>query len=541
MNLSRGIDCFFNRCILISIFFFSCTEFIFANVKVNPLFSDGMVVQRETTIPIWGWANPNEKIEVKASWGKIATTVTDVNGNWRVDIETPKAGGPFTIVISGNNIIKINDVLSGEVWLCTGQSNMDFALEKFLGDSREPKYQPLVEQIRNEVATANDNQLRHIEVLQNPSLDKKESNFTGKWISAVPGEIKKITATGYFFAKELRQKLNVPIGLVECSWGATRVQPWISKEAYLNDENLKDYFLANQKEINKNIAKIDDTKYVDTLYLQKLSTWKAKGEKGKKPKPTITDPRLDRQTPTTLYNGMLHAIIPYAIKGAIWYQGESNAVYLPNQYQDFFTAMIKSWRADWSQGDFPFYFTQLASCKRGNDKADKGWAIVDDHLRRTLELPNTGMAVLHDVGEAKDVHPHNKMDVGKRLSLWALQNDYGIKVSAVSGPLYHSHKIKKDKIEVKFSEVGSGLMVANKILTNAAVAVNQPLSWFEIVGKDGVWHKAKAKIISDNKIVVWSNFVQNPINVRYAWSATPEGANLYNKEGLPAAIFSTTK
>lgn len=512
-------------------------KFLLANVTVNPLFSDGMVVQRETIIPIWGWASPNEKVVVQTSWGKTKNTVTDVNGNWRVDIKTPKAGGPYTISISGNNTIKINDVLSGEVWLCTGQSNMDFALEKFLRNARESKYQPLVAQLREEVATANDDMLRHIEVLQNTSLHKKGKSFEGKWVSAVPGEIKKITATGYFFAKELRKKLNVPVGLVECSWGGTRVQPWISEEAYLNDKNLKDYYLANQKEVKITIEKLDNPTYVDTIYNKKLAKWKAKGEKGRKPKPTITDPRTSSQTPTTLYNGMLHSIIPYAIKGAIWYQGESNAVYLPNQYQEFFTTMINSWRADWNQGDFPFYWAQLASCKRGNDEADKGWATVNDQLRKSLELPNTGMAVLHDIGEAKDIHPHNKMDVGKRLALWALKKDYGIKVPAVSGPLYHSHKVKKNKIQVKFKEVGTGLMVAKKHLTNSAVSVNEPLSWFEIVGENGVWHQAKAKIVSKNKIEVWSNNVEKPVAVRYAWSGTPEGANLYNKEGLPAAVF----
>lgn len=511
---------------------------LLAHVRVNALFSNHMVVQRNTKIPVWGWADPNEKVEVIGSWGKSATTVTGTDGKWRVDLQTPKAGGPYTITITGKNKIIIDDVLSGEVWLCTGQSNMDFAIEKFLNNSREPQYQPLVEYIKNEVATANDDNIRHIEVLQNTSLYEKQTDFSGQWISAIPKQVNKITATGYFFAKELRKQLNVPIGLVECSWGGTRVQPWISEETYMSDKNLKEYFEANRKEVKETIEKVDAPGYVDKDYEHKLALWKGKGKKGKQPKQAI-HPTKDRQVPATLYNGMLYAIIPYAIKGAIWYQGESNAVYMPNEYEDYFTAMINSWRADWGQGDFSFYWAQLASCRRGNDKADKGWATVNDQLRRTLKLPNTGMAVLHDIGEAKDIHPNNKMDAGKRLALWALEKDYDKSVDAVSGPLYKSHKINGNKIQIKFTEIGSGLMTGRKHLLEKTNPVDEPLKWFEIVGEDGAWKPAEGRIISKNTIEVWNASISKPINARYAWSGTPEGANLYNKEGLPAAVFTT--
>ncbi len=524
--------------ILLVILLFVLPQNSLADVKVNPLFSDHMVIQRETKIPVWGWADSGEKVTVKGSWGNTETVVTDTNGKWRVNLATPKAGGPYEITISGNNTIEINDVLSGEVWLCTGQSNMDFSMSKFVNDAREPQYQPLVEHITNEIATANDNHIRHIEVLQNTSIYEKQTDFKGEWVSATKNQINKISATGYFFAKELRKELKVPIGLVECSWGGTRIQPWISEEAYLADENLKDYFEANRKETKAIIQKMDTKDYIDTIYEKKLANWIKKGEKRRKPK-SAEHPKDDRQVPATLYNGMLYSIIPYKIKGAIWYQGESNAVYMPNEYETFLTTMINSWRADWNQGDFSFYAAQLASCKRGNDLADKGWAIVDDKMRRTLKLPNTGLAVLHDIGEAKDIHPHNKMDAGKRLALWALAKDYNINVKAYSGPLYKSFKIKDDKIEVEFKEVGSGLMVAHKHLLDNAVSIKEPLRTFEILGEDGEWKTAEAKIISKNKIRVWNTSISNPINVRYAWSGTPDGANLYNKEGLPTAIFST--
>lgn len=509
-----------------------------ANVTVNALFSDHMVIQRKAQIPIWGWADPNEKVSVEGSWGVKAEVVTGKDGNWKIMIKSPKAGGPFRIKISGNNVIVIDNVLSGEVWLCTGQSNMDFAMSKFLNDARESQYQPLVEYIRNEVKTVNDDWIRHIEVPQVTSLHKKNNNFKDNWRSANPTQIGEITATGYFFAKELRKHLNVPIGLVECSWGGTRVQPWISEETYLTDENLKTYFEASRKESFQTINEMEDKSFIDKDYKKSLAKWKLNGKKGRKPRPTI-HPYNNMQLPSTLYNGMISSIVPFKIRGAIWYQGESNAVFKPNEYEYYLSAMINNWRSDWNQGDFSFYWAQLASCKRGNKQAGNGWATVNNELRKTLKLPNTGMAVLHDIGEAKDIHPHNKMDVGKRLALWALSKDYKVKVPVYSGPLYKNMKIKKGVIQIKFNEIGSGLMVANKHLLDEAINVNEPLKSFEILGNDGEWKIAQAKIISKNKIIVWNSSVSNPVHVRYAWSGTPEGANLYNKEGLPAAVFTT--
>lgn len=527
---------FYKFSVLLFIFFLP--QIILADVTLNSLFSDHMVIQRDTKVPIWGWADANEKVEVSTSWGESEFVITGADGKWRVDIKTPKAGGPHIITVSGKNTIEITDVLSGDVWICTGQSNMDFSMSKFVRDAKDPKHQPLVEYIRKEVATVNDDWIRHIEVPQAASLFEKKLNFEDTWRSANPEQIGKITATGYFFAKELRSQVKVPIGLLECSWGGTKIQPWLSEETYMADPNMKAYFEASRKESKEIIEIMDSEGYVDTAYEAELAKWNTGGKKERKPKPTI-DPREDRQLPASDYNAMLSAIIPFAIKGGIWYQGESNAVFMPNEYEDYLTAMINSWRAEWGQGDFPFYWVQLAACNRGNDEADKGWAIVNDELRRTLKVPNTGMAVLYDIGEPKDIHPHNKMDAGKRLALWALKNDYNINVPAVSGPLYKSMKIKAKKIEIEFSEVGSGLMVGHKTLLEDAISVNEPLKWFEVKGSDGVWKNAEAKISSKNTITVWSKEVSEPAQVRYAWSGNPEGANLYNKEGLPAAVFLT--
>lgn len=523
---------------VLSVLLLSLPQFLIADVTPNAIFSDHMVVQRETEIPVWGWADAGEKVSVTASWGAKSEAVTNADGTWRVDLKTPKAGGPFTITISGKNTIVLNDVLSGEVWLCTGQSNMDFAMSKFVNDAREPQYQPLVEYMRKEIKTADDDWLRHIEVPQTISLDKKLHNFEGNWVSATPGGIEKITATGYFFAKELRKSLDVPVGLVECSWGGTRIQPWISEEGFLADENLKDYYETVKKETYETIEKMDMEDYVDTKYEAELADWEKKGEKGRKPRPAV-HPKEDRQAATTLYNGMLNSIIPYKIKGAIWYQGESNALSIPNEYEELLTTLIKSWRADWNQGNFSFYWAQLAACNRDSDEADKGWAVVNNEMRKTLKVANTGMAVLYDIGEAKDIHPHNKMDAGKRLAYWALVKDYNKKIKPFSGPLYESSKSINGKIEVSFNHTGSGLMVGHKHLLNDVVPVKEPLSRFEIIGEDGEWKPAEAKITSKNKIEVWNTSISQPVNVRYAWASNPEGANLYNKEGLPASVFST--
>ena len=540
MNLRSIINCFFKRYLLINILFFSCTQLLLANVKVHALFSDHMVIQRDATVPIWGWADVNEIVTIETSWGANAQVITDKKGNWKAFLKTPKAGGPHNITVYSKNRIVIKDILSGDVWLCTGQSNMDFAMSKFLNDARDPKHQPLVNYIRNEVKTANDNWIRHIEVPQTTSLFEKKKNFKGNWVSVNPEDIGKITATGYFFAKEIRKQVDVPIGLLECSWGGTRIQPWLSEEAYLEDENMKAYFEASRVKSKAAIKKMEAKGYVDLEYQKKIKIWKQKGEKGREPKP-LKNPKDDMQLEATLHNGMLSSIIPFAIKGSIWYQGESNAGYLPEEYENYLTTMIRSWRAEWAQGDFPFYWAQLAACNRSSKKNDLGWSTVNDQLRRTLKVKNTGMAVLYDIGEPKDIHPHNKMDAGKRLALWALEKDYNIRIPAVSGPLYQSKKIVKNKIQIKFKEVGSGLMTGSKELLNDAVAVNQPLKRFEVLNEKGIWIKANAKIISKNKIEVWSENVLKPKEVRYAWAANPEGANLYNIEGLPAAIFSTEK
>lgn len=510
-----------------------------ADIRLNNLFSDHMVIQRDSDVPIWGWGDPGEKVIINASWGAKAKTTTNSDGTWKTILKTPEAGGPFTLTISGKNTIIISDILSGEVWLCSGQSNMDFTFHKLTRrDAREPQYQPLVEYLKNEIETADDTNIRHIAIPETSSLFEKKKNFEGNWTSAIAPEIKDVTAVGYFFAKELRESLNVPIGIIDCDWGGTRIQPWLSEEAYNSDKEMKIYFDEERRKAKDILEKFNKDNYVDSTYIKKFAEWEANGGTTPRPYPGVF-PTLDKQIPSTLHNGMISTVVPFKIKGVLWFQGESNTHYMEDQYEKYFSKMIESWRDEWEQEDFPFYWVQLAGYERKDERSDFGAAIVNDQLRRTMKLPNTGMAVTHDIGEAKDVHAHNKMDIGKRLSLWALANDYGVKLPAVSGPIYKKHRVEGGKIIVEFDYVGTGLMVGNKVLLNETVGVEGGLSWFQVAGVDGEWKLAQAKIVSSNKVEVWHQEIDSPVMVRYAWSSNPEGANLYNKEGLPAAVFTS--
>ncbi len=516
-------------------------QFVFAEVKLNALFTDRMVVQQNTKIPIWGRADPQEEINIETSWGASVKTRTNADSTWRAKLKTPQAGGPFKITVMGKSKIVLKDVLAGEVWLCSGQSNMDFAMGQFLNDAREDRYQPLVEFMRNEVATAHDSFIRHIEIPKTPSVFKKRSDFEADWRIVKPGETEKITATGYFFARELRRIFNVPVGIIECSWGGTRIQPWLSEEAYRSDEELRTYFEKERGKVKKQFVAFGEPEnYVDTSFQRRFQTWKKTEKKTHRPYPK-EHPAVDKQIPATLHKGMISAIVPFKIKGVLWYQGESNSHFKEDEYEKYFKLLIKTWRKEWGQGIFPFYWAQLAGYEVPDERSDLGWAKVNDHLRRSLSLPNTGMVVLHDIGEAKDVHPHNKMDVGIRFAKWALKNDYGISILVVSGPLYKRSKCFEDKIVIKFKEVGSGLMVGRKDVLIPTREVDEPLSWFQICGKDGIWKKANAKIVGRNKVEVSNPETKKPVAVRYAWSSNPQGANLYNREGLPAAVFTTEK
>ena len=456
-----------------------------AAVKMPALFGDGMVLQREKPVPVWGWADAGEKITV-AFAGQEKSATAGKDGKWRITLDPLEMSKtPATMTVTGgSDALEIKDVLVGEVWICSGQSNMEWTV----GGCNAP----------DDMAKANYPLIRTIKVPHKPSPQPLD-DFSGSWTVCDPKTVGHFTAVGYFFAREIHRELGVPVGLVNSSWGGTRVEPWTPPCGFAAVPELKE------------IAE---------------KTYTAKSH----------------QEPTVLYGGMISPLVLLAIRGAIWYQGESNGGEGVTYYQKK-QALIGGWRALWKQGDFPFYFVQLANLGNVNEdpKGGDGWARLREAQLDTLQVPNTGMAVIVDIGEARDIHPKNKQDVGRRLALWALAKDYGRKDLVYSGPLYKAMKVEGDKIRISFDHAGSGLMVGQKEgLAPVRQVEDGQLKWFAIAGADQKWFRAKA-VIDGETVVVSSGEVKAPAAVRYAFTMNPEGCNFYNKEGLPASPFRTDR
>jgi sialate O-acetylesterase len=514
---------------------------VLADMKPAALFADGMVIQCETKAPVWGTADAGERVNVTGSWGETAAVTAGKNGRWMVKLQTPSAGGPYTLTIKGNNSVEIKNVLSGEVWFCSGQSNMDFAMQKFVKTNparTEKKDEPAANHVKQEMESAQDDLFRQFTVEKNTSPLEPLGTLNGSWMSSSPKNNPDFSATAYFFGRELRKELNVPVGLIKCAWGGTRVEPWIPAEAFEKDEEMAAYFKREIQALKGRIAKWDPAK-VEANYQAALKKWETT-KKGRKPR-MATDPKAAQQIPSTLFNAMVNPVVPYAMKGVIWYQGESNANHNNHKYEHNFRTMISAWREHWGQGSFPFYFAQLANFRApvAEPVEYDGWASICDQQRRTLGLKNTGMAVLNDIGEAKDIHPHNKMEVGRRLALWALTHDYNKKVPAWSGPLYKNHQSKGGQVIIQFDSAGSGLMTGVKVGLADTKATDDALKHFQICGADRQWKWAQAEITGKDTIAVSHPEVPDPVVARYAWAQNAAAANLYNKEGLPASIFTT--
>lgn len=517
-----------------------------SSAELSGLFADGMVLQQQQPVPVWGWAENGQEITVTFLDQVKKTTAQD--GKWQIELEPLEASREPAVlnIKTGEQKFIISDVLVGEVWVCGGQSNMRYNMKQLSNKPRDPKYLPVVEFIRNEVKTANDPLIRYIRVPLKVSPFEVHKNFEAKWTRAVEGNIEEFSGTSYFFAKELRKHLNVPIGLLYCNEGGTRVEPWIPMDKFQSSMELKEYYDMELDAIKESDKKWDPEK-AKSEYEGKLQRWKARYRKAKEEKNARlprrplpeTQPLKSKQVPSTLYNGMVHSVVPYAVKGAIWYQGESNGSHFPEKYEEHFKALIESWREKWSQEEFYFYWCQLANySKRVRDpKESDGWATVSNAQRLVMDLPDTGMAVLNDIGEAEDIHPKNKADAGKRLSLWPLARVYG-KELAYSGPLYKKHSIEGKKVRITFDHVGSGLIVGRKYLMDPVVEVDEPLKGFQICGKNREWKWASARITGEAAVEVWHDEISEPVEVRYAWSSNPE-INLYSKEGLPTSIFKT--
>lgn len=638
-----------------------------SQIKLAGIFGDHMVIQRSQPVPVWGWAAPGQLIRVRFKQ-QNKQVQTDPQGKWMVRLDAEPAGGPFELRI--NDTLVVRDVMIGEVWLCSGQSNMEFELSS-------------VRNATAEIKAAAYPEIRQIKVARRVSPTPKDDIPAASWQICSPYTAENFTAVGYFFARELVKRLHVPVGLINSSWGGTMVETWTSRGAFekspefremINSlpvmdfegtvkqrkENLnmqirnlqvnirdsapdtvwkyKDYngdgwptmqvsaIWENQhiglddldgvvwfrKEFNVDAAsagkpaelslgKIDDfdetyingvlvgstknyaalrvyqvpagllkagknliaVRVTDTgggggFYEDSTTLW-IKTAMGKTELGDNWHFRVDsifnesmgtgpNDFPCLLFNAMINPLIPYGIRGALWYQGEANAD-RAFQYRTAFPLMITDWRQQWGEGNFPFYFVQLASFSADNGNSNEGstWAELREAQTRTLALPATGMAVLTDIGESNDIHPKNKQDVGARLAAIALNNIYG-QTMEYSGPVYDSMYVRGNKIFLQFSHTGSGLVVKSDssfIACNWDTARQEPVAGncpsiggFEVAGDDRKFYPASAYILG-NRVIVFSKEVASPVAVRFAWADDAKAANLFNREGFPAVPFRT--
>jgi sialate O-acetylesterase len=623
----------------------------FCQVSLPALISDGMVLQRDSNVKIWGWAGQGEKVKIDFN-GKTYSAKAGTHGKWDVVLFQSKAGGPYSMDIEADNHITLKDIMIGDVWVCSGQSNMELSMNRV-----KYRYQDII-------ANSDNPAIRQFVVPDAYNFKQPQEDFkSGHWVSANPETVLEFTAVGFFFAKELFEKYHVPIGLINTSLGGSPAQAWLSEEAlkafpeYLEeakefrndahieqiiqkDKAVSDEWYNRLQQIDKGLQKGQkpwfDTTYdasqwatmnvpgywaddelgpvngvvwfrrefnvpasiagkpaklwvgrivdADTTYVNgkivgtvsyqyppriydipsnllkagrnimvirvinnsgrggfvpdkpyKVSTkeqtldlkgsWQYKLGAVMEPLP---DKTFIQWKPLGLYNAMIAPLLNYEIKGVIWYQGESNTS-KPPEYHNLFASLITDWRAKWNQGDFPFLYVQLANFMEAkNIPCESNWAEVREAQLKTLSLPNTGMVVTTDIGEWNDIHPLNKEDVGKRLALAAQRLAYGDEEVVHSGPIYKSMKIDGNKIILTFAHIGSGLTTKG----------GDELKHFAIAGTDKKFIWAKAKIEGD-KVIVWNDGLNNPVAARYGWADNPEGANLYNKEGLPAPPFRT--
>jgi len=504
------------------------TTSVHAEVKLAAIFSNHAVLQRDQPLPVWGWADPGEPVSV--SFGnQLATTVADSTGAWRVTLAgQAMSTEPLTLKVVGKNTIEVTDLLLGDVWLCGGQSNMSFQLGACNADE--------------DIRAANFPMIRHFGVSYNFSQSPQQ-DVEGKWQVCSPQTVSGFSAVGFYFARKIQQETGVPIGLLRSCVGGTNIELWMSQETLLNTPALTSY-----AERMRNSLADYETELKDSL--PKIEAWSAASRQALESGEPIPLPPVWPEFPfgerrhnprcVTLHNGMIAPLVPMALTGVIWYQGENNAgsVHDGDQYLAKKAAMIADWRKWFNNPDLPFYFVQLAAWQQPNDNAGHvdSWAHFRNAQRRCLTIPHTGMASAVDIGDADDIHPKNKYDVGERLARWALAKEYGKEIET-SGPLYRDLKIEQSVARVQFNHTGKGLMIGRKNGRQPVVEDSTcSLQRFAIAGADRKWHWADARIDGDT-IVCSSDKVPQPVAVRYAFSTNPAGANLYNRDGLPASPF----
>lgn len=482
-----------------------------AAVRPNSLFSDHMVLQRNIAVPVWGTAAEGEEVTVSFDGQKLSARAT--NGRWMIKLDPLKAGGPFTMTITGTNTITINDVMVGEVWICSGQSNM----ERHLGLNVGQK--PIV-RWEEEVAAATHPLIREFTLPHVGGAAQPLADGNGRWTVCAPGSVAGFSAVGYFFGRDLHENLQVPVGLIHSSWGGTPAEKWTSRDTLAANPALKDLVDAYNKAISDYPAKLADYKKNEAALLEKWAADTLLARQSGKPLPRRPLPPGDPVKQGDcggLYNAMIAPLMPYAIKGVCWYQGESNNG-RGKQYQVLLPAMIACWRAGWGQGDFPFLLVQVAPYK------DMRPDIREAQLLVSQKVTNAALVVTTDCGDSADIHPPHKQPVGARLALAARALAYQQK-NEYSGPVYASMKQKNGKIILHFTHA-KGLTSKDGVLKG-----------FVIAGADKQFVPATADI-KGNTVVVYSVAVKEPIAVRYGWTNVPD-VNLYNGDGLPASPFRT--
>lgn len=488
---------------------------LMANVTPSPLFADHAVLQRGKPVPVFGTGTPGEKVTVVFQ-GQTVHTTTDAQGRWLALLEPLTASStPAELTIKGKNEIVLRDVLVGEVWLCSGQSNMDFTVAK-----TEKYYFCGVDNEAAEIAAANHPRIRMFTGEWTKAYEPQAS-VAGTWRVCTPETVREFSAVGYFFARALQQELDVPVGIVTMTFGASCAQAWIRREAIAADPRL----LPELKKFDAEVAAFRADPEAPKKHSAAVAQWDAAAEAAraagtKAPrKPRDPDPVQDQHNPTVMFNGMVAAVVPYALRGFLWYQGES--ITAPKElFPVWNETLIRDWRTLWG-AELPFYFVQLAAHKAASNSPE-----VREMQTAALALPRTGMAVTIDIGDFGNVHPKNKQDVGARLARLALARDYGRRV-ADSGPAFASAQAKGDHLRLRFTALHGGL-----------VAKGGALTCFEIAGADGAWTTAEA-VIDGETVVVKATSVTAPVKARYAWSNYPENPALFNAADLPAAPFRT--
>jgi sialate O-acetylesterase len=482
---------------------------LYADVKLPAIFSDHLVLQSGVAIPVWGWAEPDEEVTISVADRK-ATAKTGADGRWRVNLDSLKPGGPLTMTVQGRNSLKIDDVLVGEVWLGSGQSNMALTVNR-------------ANDFEKEKAAADLPQIRMFSV-GSGSAESPQADCKGTWKVCSPDTVGTFSATLFFAGREIHRALGVPVGLIHSSVGGTPIEAWIDADAQHAVPELNGFFEAAKK-----AEKAFDPVAAKANYEKQHAAWQTAAEQARtegKPVPAEPrDPTVNRQRKADvggLFNGKIAPLIPYAIRGAFWYQGESNASPAKAPFYRYqLPLLVKDWRARWGY-EFPIAWVQLPNY----DAPANQWPLIREAMLLSLHEPKTGMAITIDIGEAKNIHPKDKQDVGQRLAMWALSTVYGKKDIASSGPLPAGHERRGSEMVLSFQHADGGL-----------VAKGGELRGFTIAGADGQWKPAAARIDGEH-VIVSAPDVPEPVAVRYAWETNPD-VNFFNGAGLPASPFRT--